>query len=184
MNSIRNWLSRGAEFIAAMALAAIFVTFLLQIVFRYTPFLEPIGWSVVLISLLWVWLIFFGCAFVVREPDHVKFDVLYLAAPPRVRRVLALLTAVLMIVALAYALPSIWDTVFNNRLMDMKKIQAIRMPVTGDRIANKWLFASIVMLMVVVTARYAWRIVTLIRRPMAEDETATSGVDPMGTSTR
>ena len=97
MKTLQTWFTRGAEFIAAMALAAIFVTFLLQILFRYVPFLEPIGWSVVLISLLWVFVIFFGCAFVVRERDHVAFDILYTAAPRPVRRVMALLTAVLQI---------------------------------------------------------------------------------------
>ena len=83
MKTLKKWFTRGAEFIAAMALAAIFITFLLQILFRYVPFLEPIGWSVVLISLLWVFVIFFGCAFVVQERDHVTFDILYHAAPPR-----------------------------------------------------------------------------------------------------
>ena len=74
-----------------MILAAIFIIFLLQIFTRYAPkiawlmpippihdwmmALEPIGWTVNLISLLWVWLIFFGCAFFVRESDHVAFDV-------------------------------------------------------------------------------------------------------------
>lgn len=58
MRTILKWFTRCAEFIAAMALAAIFATFLLQILFRYMPFLEPIGWSVVLISLLWVFVIF------------------------------------------------------------------------------------------------------------------------------
>ena len=52
MKSISKWFTRGTEFIAAMMLAVIFITFLLGIIFRYTPFLEPIGWSVVLISLL------------------------------------------------------------------------------------------------------------------------------------
>ena len=50
--------------------------------------LEPIGWTVNLISLLWVWLIFFGCAFFVRDGDHVAFDIFsgavaFLAALPR-----------------------------------------------------------------------------------------------------
>ena len=112
MKTLSKWFTRGAEFIAAMCLAAIFVTFLLQIVFRYVPFLEPIGWSVVLISLLWVFVIFFGCSFIVRESDHVTFDILYLAATPKARRVLALITAVLMVVAMMYSLPSVWDTVF------------------------------------------------------------------------
>ena len=170
MKTLQTWFTRGAEFIAAMALAAIFVTFLLQILFRYVPFLEPIGWSVVLISLLWVFVIFFGCAFVVREKDHVTFDVLYLAAPRPVRRVLALITAVLMVAAMLWALPAVWETVFDNRLMNLKKIQTLRVPITGDKIAIKWLFAPFVMLMVVVSLRYLWRIYTVLRFGPPETE--------------
>ena len=170
MKTLQTWFTRGAEFIAAMALAAIFVTFLLQILFRYVPFLEPIGWSVVLISLLWVFVIFFGCAFVVREKDHVTFDVLYLAAPRPVRRVLALITAVLMVAAMLWALPAVLETVFDNRLMNLKKIQTLRVPITGDKIAIKWLFAPFVMLMVVVSLRYLWRIYTVLRFGPPETE--------------
>lgn len=176
MNTLLKWFTRGAEFIAAMALAAIFVTFLLGIVFRYTPFLEPIGWSVVLISLLWVWLIFFGCAFIVREQDHVTFDVLYLGVPRNVRKFLALITAVLMIAAMVWSFPAVWESIFGNRLMELKKIQTLRVPVTGDKIAIKWLFAPFVLLMVVVTLRYIWRIYTVLRfgPPETELEALTS----------
>ena len=170
MSSLLKWFSRGAEFIAAMALAAIFVTFLLQILFRYVPFLEPIGWSVVLISLLWVFVIFFGCAFIVRESDHVAFDIVYLAVPQKVRKVLALITALLMVVAMLYALPPTWERVFQNRLMDLKSIQTIRMPITDDKIAVKWMFAPFVMLMIVVTLRYLWRIYTVLRYGPPETE--------------
>lgn len=177
MKHIQKWFTRGAEFIAAMALAAIFVTFLLQILFRYVPFLEPIGWSVVLISLLWVFVIFFGCSFIVRESDHVTFDVLYLGVSKNTRKILALVTAVLMVVAMLYSLPAVWETVFANRLMELKKIQTIRVPITGDRIAIKWLFAPFVMLMVVVTIRYIWRIYTIFRfgPPETEMEVLLSG---------
>jgi TRAP-type C4-dicarboxylate transport system permease small subunit len=170
MSNLLKWFTRGAEFIAAMALAAIFVTFLLQILFRYVPFLEPIGWSVVLISLLWVFVIFFGCAFIVRESDHVAFDIVYLAVPRKGRRILALITAVLMVAAMLYALPPTWERVFENRLMDLKSIQTIRMPITGDKIAIKWLFAPFVMLMIVVTLRYLWRIYTVLRYGPPETE--------------
>lgn len=170
MSNLLKWFTRGAEFIAAMALAAIFVTFLLQILFRYVPFLEPIGWSVVLISLLWVFVIFFGCAFIVRESDHVAFDIVYLAVPRKGRRILALITAVLMVAAMLYALPPTWERVFENRLMDLKSIQTIRMPITGDKIAIKWLFAPFVMLMIVVTLRYLWRIFTVLRYGPPETE--------------
>ena len=177
MKNLKKGFARGAEFIAAMALAAIFVTFLLQILFRYIPFLEPIGWSVVLISLLWVFVIFFGCSFIVQESDHVTFDVIYLGAPRNVRKILALITAVIMVAAMLYSLPAVWETVFANRLMDLKKIQTIRMPITGDRIAIKWLFAPFVMLMIVVAVRYVWRIYTIFRfgPPETEMEALLSG---------
>ena len=68
-----------------------------------------------------------------------------------------------MVVALVYSLPAVWESVFNNRLMELKKIQTIRMPITGDRIAIKWLFAPLVMLLIVVTLRYLWRIYTVLR---------------------
>ena len=170
MSTILKWFTRGAEFIAAMALAAIFITFLLQILFRYVPFLDPIGWSVVLISLLWVFVVFFGSAFIVRESDHVTFDIVYLAVPRPVRKVLALITAVLMVIAMLYSLPDIWDRVFANRLMDLKSIQTIRMPFTGDKIAVKWLFAPFVLLTVVVALRYLWRIYTVLRFGPPETE--------------
>ncbi len=179
MNSFFKWFTRGTEFIAAMILAAIFVTFLLGILFRYTPFLEPIGWSVVLISLLWVWLIFFGAAFIVREQDHVTFDILYLGVPRSVRKVLALFTAVLMIVAMVWSFPAVWEAVFANRLMELKKIQTLRIPVTSGKIPIKWLFAPFVLMMVVVTLRYVWRIYTVLRfgPPETELEALIAGDD-------
>ena len=170
MKTVSKWFTRGTEFIAAMALAAIFITFLLRIVFRYVPFLEPIGWSVVLISLLWVFVIFFGCSFIVREQDHVTFDVVYLAASQPVRKVLAAMTHMAVITAMIYSFPAIYETVFANRLMELKKIQTIRVPITGGKIAIKWLFAPFVMLMVVVTLRYIWRIYTVIRFGPPETE--------------
>lgn len=163
MRTISKWFTRGAEFIAAMSLAAIFIIFLLQIFFRYVPFLDPIGWSVILISLLWVFVIFFGCSFIVREADHVKFDILYLSAPPKMRKWFALTSAVLMITAMVYSFPAVWEAVFSNRLMDLKKIQTLRIPITGGKIPIKWLFAPFVMMMIIVTLRYLWRIYCVIR---------------------
>lgn len=170
MKILLKWFSRGAEFIAAMALAAIFVTFLFGIFFRYAPFLEPIGWSVVLISLLWVWLIFFGCAFIVREPEHVTFDILYLSAPRNVRKVMAVISATLLIAAMVWSFPAVWDAVFGNRLMELKKIPTLRVPFAGGKIAIKWLFAPFVMLMVVVTLRSLWRIATILRSGLPKTE--------------
>jgi len=166
-------ISRVAEFIAAIILAAIFLIFLLQIFTRYAPkiawlmpiqpihnwmiALEPIGWTINLISLLWVWLIFFGCAFFVRESDHVVFDLFFQALSRSWQRYLAMATALIMVAAMLYSFGPTWDAIFGNRLMELKKIQTLRIPITGDKIPMKWLFAPYIMLMIVITLRYMWR---------------------------
>lgn len=186
MKAISKWVLRSTEFIAAMMLAAIFFTFLIQIFTRYAAkiawlmpippisdwmsSLQPLGWTVNLISLLWVWVVFFGSSFIVRERDHVTFDILYLAAPFKVRRILAYISAICLIGMMIYAMPAMWDAVFANRLMELKKIQTLRIPITGDKIAIKWLFASFFLLMVATILRYLWRLVTIARYGPPETE--------------
>ena len=126
--------------------------------------LEPIGWTINLISLLWVWLIFFGCSFFVKDKDHVAFDLLYQAVSPRTQKIMAVVGACLIIGAMVTAFLPTWEAIFDNRLMALKKIQTLRMPITGEKIAIKWLFAPYVMLMVAVVVQYAWRIVVVLHR--------------------
>ena len=200
--TILKRISRAAEFIAAMVLATIFIIFLLQIFTRYAPkiawlmpippihdwmmALEPIGWTVNLISLLWVWLIFFGCSFVVNESDHVAFDVFFQALSRSWQRHFALATALIMVVAMLYSFGPTWDAIFGSRLMELKKIQTLRVPVTGDKIPIKWLFASYILLMIVITLRYLWRGFILVRPAIAADDgtgaAAVAGKDREDTS--
>ena len=86
MRSFFKWFTRGTEFIAAALLAAMFLTFLIQIFSRYVM-LTPFGWTLELCLILWVWIVFFGNAFIVTERDHVTFDIFYLAAPQKLRSV-------------------------------------------------------------------------------------------------
>ena len=66
--------------------------------------------------------------------------------------------------------------------MDLKKIQTLRIPVTGGKIPIKWLFAPFVLMMAVVTLRYVWRIYTVLRfgPPDTELQTLTSGAQDQG----
>ncbi|MDG2405118.1 MAG: C4-dicarboxylate ABC transporter permease, partial [Paracoccaceae bacterium] len=79
----------------------------------------------------------------------------------KVRRILAYISAICLIGMMIYAMPAMWDAVFANRLMELKKLQTLRMPITGDKIAIKWLFASFFVLMVATILRYLWRLVTI-----------------------
>ena len=179
LNILMKRLSRVAEAIAATALAAIFIVFLLQIFTRYSGKLsqwmpvenlslwmseiEPLRWTVYLISLLWVWLIFLGCSFVVRERDHVAFDILYQAAPPRLRKIMTILGAIILIVVMLISLPATWDAIMANRLMELKKLQTLRLPITGDKIAIKWLFFPYLVLMALLIIRSISRIFVELR---------------------
>jgi len=70
-----------------------FAVFILQIVFRYGLNL-PIGWTHEISVLLWLWMVLFGAAFVTRESDEIRFDIVYGAVGPGARRVMAVITAV------------------------------------------------------------------------------------------
>jgi len=179
LNILMKRLSRVAEAIAAIALAAIFIVFLLQIFTRYSGKLsqwmpvenlslwmseiEPLRWTVYLISLLWVWLIFLGCSFVVRERDHVAFDILYQAAPPRLRKIMTILGAIILIAVMLISLPATWDAIMANRLMELKKLQTLRLPITGDKISIKWLFFPYLVLMALLIIRSISRIFVELR---------------------
>jgi C4-dicarboxylate transporter DctQ subunit len=197
---IKKWYINGAEFISAMLLAGIFITFLFQIFTRYLPNLapyvpiesvstwlagvEPLGWTVNFISLLWVLLIFFGCSFLVKDRDHVSFDILYLSLPRGGRRVFALLAAVFVVVAMIYAFPATWDYVMNNRFLTMKKIPTLEMPISGDKIPMQYLFIPFIVFMVVSILRYLYGIVNIIRFGPPEDpiELIAKDIEPSNTS--
>ncbi len=180
--------TRITEFIAAMALAAIFIIFLIQIFSRYAPniawlmpisfisdwmrTLQPVGWTVNLISLLWVWVIFFSCSFFVKNHDHVRFDIIYYALSSRHRHYLKLFGAVLMVGVFAYSFGPSWDAIFGSRLMELKKLQTLRIPITGDKIAIKWLFAPYILLVIAIMFRYGasfFHSVTALSRPDKPD---------------
>ena len=142
MKLLFDRLSRLVDFIAASLLAAIFVIFLLQIISRYV-FNSPIGWTLELINTFWLWLIFIGAAFVVRERDHVEFDMLYLAAPRKVRIVFALISAGAIAIAMLWALPATWDWV--SFLSRRKNLLGIPM---------SWVVFVYIVFMVGTTLRY------------------------------
>jgi C4-dicarboxylate transporter DctQ subunit len=158
---MRNFIkgfSRLTEAIAGGMLAAIFLIFLLQIALRYL--FTPAGWTLELIGILWVWVIFFSCAFVVRERDHVKFDILYLAAPRRVRQVFALIGAAAIVIGMLYTFLPTWDYI---EWMKIRKTSTVRNPLTGNKIPLRDVFSIYAVFMLAVAARYGWMFANILR---------------------
>lgn len=108
--AIRDWLGRRAEEILALILASLFVTFLIQIVFRY--FLNlPLGWTIEYVSIAWLWGILFGYAFVIRDSEIIRLDIIYGAVPVKVQRAMDIFTGLTCAAIFLWSLPYVWDYV-------------------------------------------------------------------------
>src|SRR3546814_7996479 len=91
-------------------LAAMFAAFLLQIAFRYLLNL-PIGWTSEVSAILWIWMVLWGAALVLREEEEIRFDLVYAVAGARVRRVMFLVAAGALLALYAVSFPAVFDYV-------------------------------------------------------------------------
>jgi C4-dicarboxylate transporter DctQ subunit len=101
---------RFSEGFAVALMAIIFVSFIIQIVFRYA-FNLPVGWTSELSVTAWLWLVLWGAAFVLTENEEIRFDIIVGAVGPRTRRVMAILSALALLVLFAISLPAAWSYV-------------------------------------------------------------------------
>jgi TRAP-type C4-dicarboxylate transport system permease small subunit len=103
-------LHRFAEAVAAGLLGIIFAAFILQIALRYL-FNWPVGWTTELSLAAWLWLVLWGAAFVLRDDEEIRIDLLSVRASYRTRRTMAAIGAVSLIVLFGMSLPASWDYV-------------------------------------------------------------------------
>lgn len=171
MTAFFNLFRRAAEAFAAVMMAALFLTFVLQITIRYTarlewiaeaiPLLDPthFGWTLEFCLALWIWLIFWSNAFVVRERDHVTFDILYNHVNPSVRKWFAVIGAVAICVGLLWSLEPTWG---KFHILRIKKTATLS-HLFGDWIRMRHVYAIYALFLIVVPLRYAWRAWTVLR---------------------
>lgn len=107
MGALGRFLMRRAEDVLVLLAAAMFFAFLVQIGTRYL-LNDPAAWPHEVIVITWLWLIFWGAAFFLKDRDHVKFDVLYNMGSPRARRIMSLLAAAAFAVIFAISAPATW----------------------------------------------------------------------------
>ena len=158
MRAAAAWLRRRAENVAAGLLAVMFVAFILQIVFRYF-FNFPIGWTSELSVITWLWLVLWGAAFVVKEREEIRFDLLYGAVGPGARRAMGILTGLAIVVLYAASLPA---SVRYVSFMKVEKTSYLKIPFD-------WLFSIYIVFLVAVIVRYLWLLWHLLRGRDPED---------------
>ena len=147
-----RWLQRRAENIAAGLLAAMFMAFIVQIVFRYV-FNFPAGWAAELTVATWLWLVLFGSAFVLSEKEEIRFDLIYSAVRPRTRIGMAILSALALVVLYGASLKASFDYV---TFMKVEKASYLK-------IRMDWMYSIYIVFLVAIIVRYLWLLAQLLR---------------------
>jgi tripartite ATP-independent transporter DctM subunit len=147
-----RWLKIGADSVAVLLLAAMFCSFMLQIIFRYI-FNHPLSWTLEACLITWLWTVFWGCGLLLRDKDHVRFDILYLAAPRKLRRLMAGLAAIVFLIAYAFSLPATADYVAFMKIESSSSL----------KIRLDYIFGIYLLFVVGVLGRYLWRLLQIIR---------------------
>jgi C4-dicarboxylate transporter DctQ subunit len=143
--AVFSWLARRAENVLAAMLAVMFAAFLLQIAFRYVAGL-PIGWTHELSAMLWIWLVLWGGAFVLREREEIRFDIIYGSVGRRARRAMGIVSALALVSLYLLSLPAVVDYVTFMRVERTAYL----------KVRFDLLFSIYILFVVAAVARYLW----------------------------
>lgn len=145
LQRVGAWLHARAENLLAAMLATMFAVFIVQIAFRYLLNL-PIGWTHEISVIMWLWLVLFGTAFVVRDHEEIRFDLLYSTVSERTRRILVVVCAIAVVVLFSISLPAVIDYI------GFMKVQA----TAYLKIRFDWLYSIYGIFAVAVIVRQLW----------------------------
>jgi TRAP-type C4-dicarboxylate transport system permease small subunit len=147
-----GWLHRRAENVLAAMLGVMFVAFIVQIIFRYVLNF-PIGWTSELTIVMWLWGVLWGAAFVVRESEEIRIDLIQGLVSRRTRCAMGIITGIAIVVLYAASLPATIDYV---SFMKVEKTSYLK-------IRFDYLFSIFVLFLVAVIVRYLWILWQLFR---------------------
>ena len=162
VSKLWRWLQRRAENVLAGLLGVMFFAFMVQIVFRY--FLNyPTGWTIELTVVTWLWMVLWGAAFVVKESEEIRIDLVTSLLGLRGRLAAAILVSIALVVLYSISLPASYSYV---SFMKVEKSSYLKIPLN-------WLYSIYLVFCVAVIARYLWLLWQLVRGrdPEAADVT-------------
>jgi TRAP-type C4-dicarboxylate transport system permease small subunit len=166
LGAIGSHLRRRAENVSVIILVTMFCALLTQVAFRY--FINmPMGWTDELSLIMWIWLVLWGAAFVVREVDEIRFDLILASVPSPARRGLTVISAAALVLLFMISLPAVIDYIAFMRVQRTAYFH----------LRFDWLFSIYILFAVAAIIRYlwiGWRAV-LARGSVLETEEPVSG---------
>ena len=146
-----SWLKKRAENVIVALIAIMFISFLLQIAFRY--FLNrPLGWTDEVTVLCWVWLVLWGAAFILSDRDEIRFDIVYGLVSERTRRTFTVISSLALVVLFVVSLPASW-----NYVLFMKREKSAYLGMRFDYLYSIYIIFSVAC--IVKHVRIAWNAV-------------------------
>lgn len=144
-------LHKAASLVAGLLFVAVFLVFDYKIALRYLAG-DAAAWGDEVSVVLFIWIVFWANALVVRDREQITFDLLYHPAPPPLRRAMALARNALVGGIFAVALPgSLGYILFLWRE---------RTPVLQLRL--DWVYSPFALFMAAVIVRAAWALLRLL----------------------
>jgi TRAP-type C4-dicarboxylate transport system permease small subunit len=147
-----QWLRRRAENVMVALLSVMFATFIIQIFSRYV-LNNPVGWSEEVIITAWLWIVLWGAAFVVSEADEIRFDIIYSKLSERARRILTVITGIVLVALYGISLPASYAYV---SFMKVERSSYLHVPIN-------WMYAIYIIFLVACIGRYCWLVTAAIR---------------------
>ncbi|SLN63725.1 Tripartite ATP-independent periplasmic transporters, DctQ component [Aquimixticola soesokkakensis] len=133
-----------AEAVPALLLSAMFLSFILQVFMRYVIG-QPVGWTVEVCAIAWIWIILWGQSVSARDEDEIRFDIVYSAVGAGTRRVFRILAALLLITVYLIAFGDSWSYVSFMKIEDTSYLD----------IPYNYVFAIFLVFLAVSILRYA-----------------------------
>jgi len=159
---LASQLRRLAENVLAGLLGVMFFAFMVQIVFRY--FLNyPTGWTIELTVVTWLWMVLWGAAFVVKESEEIRIDLVTSLLGLRGRLAAAILVSIALVVLYSISLPASYSYV---SFMKVEKSSYLKIPMN-------WLYSIYIFFLVAVIVRYLWILSQLLRGRAPEESDPT-----------
>ena len=130
-------------------MALMFVSFLLQIGFRYL-LNQPLGWTDEVTVLCWVWVVLWCAAFVLSDQDEIRFDIVYGHVSPATGRAFTAASSIAIVALFLISLPATWDYVTF-----MKREHSAYLHMRFDILYSIYIFFALAI--IVKHVRLAWR---------------------------
>ena len=142
-----------AEVIAAGVFALLFLVFVVQVAMRFL-LNKPLAWSDELIVVLYILMVFWSAATLLKEKEHVMLDLVYEMLPPGGRRAFGLLGAALTSGLMLVLLPQAFDYV---KFMHREKTPVLDIPFS-------YVFAPFVVFVAIIGLKYVYKFYLLLGR--------------------